>query len=1569
MFKYLKKLSKSKKIIAIFIVFILLVTLGGLIFQKSYAEEFTGASGTSGNCSWTITAAGKLTIKPSSDSSSTEHRTKTKAIDVRTGDTTDSMTLTATPNSGTTLNLKMNNITKTFTSGTSSSETITGSNGTVRIDYDGTKTFNFTLTSGTLVSYDVTVTYTITTCTLEESPIDYNNIPWYEYRSSITSVRVEPGVRANAESRYLFYDLSNATTIDVSNLNTSNVTNMYYMFRNCSSLTELDLSNFNTENVTNMGCMFYNCSSLIELDLSNFNTSNVTDMSFMFLKCSSLIELDLSNFNTSNVTDMSGMFRYCYALKVLNLSSFDMDGVTHSYMFLNIGRETSNGCKIILNKYFNWIYSTDPSDGYFPWEYWAQVDSNDNIIGTIKSLSDMKNIVVGSETPTTWVPAYTVTYNKNNGTSIYGSPNPQIYRIGENIDTTGYKAIKTDYLFNKWNTKTDNSGTTIPLGVSNVSYGSKYDSTGLTKGNIVLYPQFIKNISNPTISEGTTKIYGDEEQIKLTCNENTEVSEGSEKYYSFGYSTKENEKPTIWTEESTDNELELDTDELFNRYYKCNVYIKDSESGNQSETYTSSNKANVKVRMHKVTFNANGGTLKGDGELYGLNDPILYKSDIGKRGTEVTQMTYAESTNPQLSFIGWYTETGDKVLNPDGSIAGKVNGYTNTNSWALTDDVELFAKFKEGYTVKYVGSGGIVKLIEGQEIGVNNIISDDKDVIAPHFSPNGRNAQSNKSGETLKGWICNKTVVLKDGTEYKVIEGQNHPVIPRENFTKIEVTDNIECATVFDANAYSLTYRAINGEVEGDNVVKNITYGSKIVSPTNIRPYEGYTLDHWTIDHEVAIYNGDEIEKTIPAGSPISKTELNKIKVLDNYTITAVHIKENKLGQCTWKIENNVLKLINETNTESCTLDPITENSQAPWMSNKDSITSIEVSPGVKANVNSSNLFSNLPNVTSIDVSNLDTTGVTNMSHMFENDQSLTNIIFKKESEETKWNTSDVTDMTAMFKNDTSLTTIDLTNFDLSSINHMDEMFSGCSNLSNINVNEKLDIPTASTINNMFEKTTLTPEEIKEIFNFSEDMPKPKIDDNIDTNKTVSEEDLSNGIIIDKPENGSGKYSYEIASELSGVELSGDKIIFPENTPPGEYSVIVNIKDEITGKISDDIIYTIIVTNENTPVLSVTNPEKVYGSSTTKLTCIETTVKEGFTKYYKFGYIGTDETIWDSEDTTDNEKTLEDFIGTKNYVCGIYFKKGEEKTEVVQSNPVTLKISNASITFNEGEGTISGNSEVIRYTHKNTADLYTEKYSEIKTNVPVATKTGHTFIGWYNESGQKILNANGTFVGEISGYTTTSAWAITEPITLIANYTKNEEPSDDDQGLDDTGYYGKVANIKAYLKTYKDVTLSFSKANGATGYRVCYKKASESNYKCNDKGTIGGINLAVGTKYNFRVAPYKKINGKLYVSPNGTVTSIYTLKKMNKPKVKKATSKKVKVTLTKMNGATGYELYTSKKKNKGYKKVKTVGSNITSFKMKAAKKKKTYYKIRAYKIENGKRIYAPFSKVKKYTLK
>ena len=132
----------------------------------------------------------------------------------------------------------------------------------------------------------------------------------------------------------MFSSCSALTTLDVSNFDTKNVTDMSYMFYNCPALTPLDVSKFDTKNVTDMSYMFSYCSALTTLDVSNLDTQNVTNMSSMFSGCQALTTLDVSNFDTKNITDMNKMFYWCHALTTLDVSKFDTKNVTDmSYMF------------------------------------------------------------------------------------------------------------------------------------------------------------------------------------------------------------------------------------------------------------------------------------------------------------------------------------------------------------------------------------------------------------------------------------------------------------------------------------------------------------------------------------------------------------------------------------------------------------------------------------------------------------------------------------------------------------------------------------------------------------------------------------------------------------------------------------------------------------------------------------------------------------------------------------------------------------------------------------------------------------------------------------------------------------------------------------------------------------------------------------------------------------------------------------------------------------------------------------------------------------------------------------
>lgn len=110
--------------------------------------------------------------------------------------------------------------------------------------------------------------------------------------------------------------------INVSHLDTSEVTDMSSMFSGCRNIWQLELSKFNTSKVKWMDYMFYGCEYLSALDLSSFDTSKVESMACMFSNCRNIRVLDLSNFDVSNVDDFTGMLEDMTNLYELNLSNW-----------------------------------------------------------------------------------------------------------------------------------------------------------------------------------------------------------------------------------------------------------------------------------------------------------------------------------------------------------------------------------------------------------------------------------------------------------------------------------------------------------------------------------------------------------------------------------------------------------------------------------------------------------------------------------------------------------------------------------------------------------------------------------------------------------------------------------------------------------------------------------------------------------------------------------------------------------------------------------------------------------------------------------------------------------------------------------------------------------------------------------------------------------------------------------------------------------------------------------------------------------------------------------------------
>ncbi len=284
------------------------------------------------------------------------------------------------------------------------------------------------------------------------------------YKSQATTIDLSNFNTSKVANMSRMFEESQVTTLDTSNFDTLNVTDMSGMF-SISQATTIDVSNFDTSNVTNMSYMF-NRSKATVLDLSNFDTSNVTNMGDMFYM-SKAITLDLSNFNTSKVIDMIWMFSYSHATTI-NVSSFDTSKVVNmGYMFYYTKSVTLDVSKFNTSNVSNMSYMFAES----------KVTTLDlNNFDTTK-VTDMSYMFAGIPTTTLDISSFD-TSNVRNMDFMFANRN-----------------IKTIYVSNKFNTKNVTISTKMFNNSINLvgGAGTKYNSSYIDK----TYARIDGGTSNP----------------------------------------------------------------------------------------------------------------------------------------------------------------------------------------------------------------------------------------------------------------------------------------------------------------------------------------------------------------------------------------------------------------------------------------------------------------------------------------------------------------------------------------------------------------------------------------------------------------------------------------------------------------------------------------------------------------------------------------------------------------------------------------------------------------------------------------------------------------------------------------------------------------------------------------------------------------------------------------------------------------------------------------------------------------------------------------------------------------
>ena len=151
------------------------------------------------------------------------------------------------------------------------------------------------------------------------------------------------GVIANPNSARTFNYFTKVTKYDFTYYDTSKATTMLLMFSNNTSLETIDVSNLDTSNVTNLMAAFQLDGKLKEINgVNNWNTSKATSIQNIFYGCTELTSIDLTGWNTSNIQNFSAMFERDNKLATIKgIEDFDTSSATNlSYIFKNTAIES-----------------------------------------------------------------------------------------------------------------------------------------------------------------------------------------------------------------------------------------------------------------------------------------------------------------------------------------------------------------------------------------------------------------------------------------------------------------------------------------------------------------------------------------------------------------------------------------------------------------------------------------------------------------------------------------------------------------------------------------------------------------------------------------------------------------------------------------------------------------------------------------------------------------------------------------------------------------------------------------------------------------------------------------------------------------------------------------------------------------------------------------------------------------------------------------------------------------------------------------------------------------------------
>ena len=518
-----------------------------------------------------------------------------------------------------------------------------------------------------------------------------------------------------------------------------------------------------------------------------------------------------------------------------------------------------------------------------------------------------------------WIPiTYNIKFNANGGSGTMSNQNVT-YDISTTLKENTF--TKTGYIFDKWNTNSDGSGT---------NYTDKqeiFNLTTIANETINLYAQYkpitysIKFNSNG--GTGTMSNQTITYDISTALNNNTFTKEG----YSFvKWNTNSDGSGTNFTNKQEILNLTTTNNQIINLYaiwnantYQINYYANGGSGTMDTQSYdygTSINLTNNNFTRDGYIFNKWNTKADGSGTNYSNEQSITVTNNLDLYA-QWTPITYSIKFNSN----GGSGTMSNQNMTYDISTTLKENTFTKTgytfDKWNTNAD---------GSGINYTDKQEIINLTTTN----NNTIN-----LYAQYKPITYNIEFNANGGT--GSMTNQTITYDNTTTLKENTFTKTGYIfdkwtTNNNGTGTSYTDKQEIINLTSTNNETITlyaqYKPITYKIrflpnggEGSMSNQDMTYNVSTTLSNNTFTKEGFKFVKWNTSSDgtgTSYSNKQEvINLTTTANQVITLYAIWKDNANIDYEITNYTVDEDKLYIDSINPNTSPTDFINNINTGS----------------------------------------------------------------------------------------------------------------------------------------------------------------------------------------------------------------------------------------------------------------------------------------------------------------------------------------------------------------------------------------------------------------------------------------------------------------------------------------------------------------------------------------------------------------------------------------------------------------------------------------------------------------------------